>query len=251
MKTPETYDSVLRQNSQLPVADPPAVRRHVAGLLKRHRGTFTAVVLLNSVAALAALVGPQVLGQIVQGVSNGLTSAEVNRFTLIFLAALIVQTIFTRWARLRAAILGEWILADLREDLIKRAVGLPLGVVERAGTGDLVSRATTDVDRLAWAVRMAVPEMTIAAGHRPARRWGAHLHGAAAGAGLAARRAADRRRVSAGTSGAPPTPTAPRPRPTRWSTRRSPRPSTAAAPSRPTGSVRSAYASRTRGSPAG
>jgi ABC-type multidrug transport system fused ATPase/permease subunit len=162
VNTPETYDSVLRQNSQLPVADPPAVRRHVAGLLKRHRGTFTAVILLNSVAALAALVGPQVLGKIVQGVTNGLTSAEVNKLTLIFLAALIVQTIFTRWARLRAAILGEWILADLREDLIKRAVGLPLGVVERAGTGDLVSRATTDVDRLAWAVRMAVPEMTIA-----------------------------------------------------------------------------------------
>ncbi len=162
MKPPETYHSVLHQNSQLPVADPPAVRRHVAGLLKRHRGTFSAVVLLNSVAALAALVGPQVLGQIVEGVSNGLTSAEVNRLTLIFAVALIVQTIFTRWARLRAAILGEWILADLREDLIKRAVGLPLGVVERAGTGDLVSRATTDVDRLAWAVRMAVPEMTIA-----------------------------------------------------------------------------------------
>ncbi len=71
MKPPETYDSVLRQNSQLPVAEPPAVRRHVAGLLKRHRGTFTAVILLNSVAALAALVGPQVLGQIVQGVTDG------------------------------------------------------------------------------------------------------------------------------------------------------------------------------------
>ena len=162
MNTPETFDAVLHQNSQLPVADPPAVRRHVAGLLRRHRRTFVAVVLLNSVAAMAALVGPQVLGQVVEGVTTGITSARVNTLTLIFVVALIVQTIFTRWARLRAAILGEWILADLREDLIKRAVGLPLGVVERAGTGDLVSRATTDVDRLAWAVRMAVPEMTIA-----------------------------------------------------------------------------------------
>ncbi len=163
MRTPESYDAVLRQNSQLPVAGPKAVRTHVAGLLRRHRGTFAAVVVLNSVAALAALVGPQVLGQVVQGVGEGITSQQINVLTGIFLIALIVQTIFTRWARLRAAILGEWILADLRGDLIKRAVGLPLGVVERAGTGDLVSRATTDVDRLAWAVRMAVPEMTIAA----------------------------------------------------------------------------------------
>ncbi len=162
MRPPESYDDVLRRTHQLPVADPPAVRTHVAGLLRRHRATFVVVIALNSVAALAALVGPQVLGQIVQGVQTGITSSQVNTLSLIFAGALIVQTVFTRWARLRAAILGEWILADLREDLVKRAVGLPLGVVERAGTGDLVSRATTDVDRLAWAVRMAVPEMTIA-----------------------------------------------------------------------------------------
>ena len=108
MITPETYDSVLRQNSQLPVSDPPAVRMHVRGLLRRHRRTLAAVVMLNSVAAMAALVGPQVLGQIVEGVTTGLTSAQVNTLTAIFLVALIVQTIFTRWARLRAAILGEW-----------------------------------------------------------------------------------------------------------------------------------------------
>jgi len=39
---------------------------------------------------------------------------------------------------------------------------LPPGVVERAGTGDLVTRTTTDVDRLSYAVRLAVPEITIA-----------------------------------------------------------------------------------------
>jgi ABC-type multidrug transport system fused ATPase/permease subunit len=162
MRTPETYEEVLGRTHQLPVADPPAVRAHVAGLLRRHRGAFAAVIVLNGVAAAAALIGPQVLGQVVQGVTSGITVQRVDRLTLVFLVALVVQTIFTRWARLRAAVLGEWILADLREALVKRAVGLPLGVVERAGTGDLVSRATTDVDRLAWAVRMAVPEMTIA-----------------------------------------------------------------------------------------
>ena len=251
MNTPETYDSVLRQNSQLPVADPPAVRRHVAGLLKRHRGTFTAVILLNSVAALAALVGPQVLGKIVQGVTEGLTSGEVNKLTMIFVAALVVQTIFTRWARLRAAVLGEWILADLREDLIKRAVGLPLGVVERAGTGDLVSRATTDVDRLAWAVRMAVPEMTIAV-----------VTGLLVGGALIltapllalAWLLAVPPIVLVSTlvlHASPQRLPAPRPRPTRWSTLPSPRPSTPAAPWRRTASARSGSASPTGASHAG
>ena len=73
-----------------------------------------------------------------------------------------MQTVFTRWARIRGAILGESILADLREDFLTRVVALPPGVVERAGTGDLLTRTTTDVDRLSWAVRLAVPEITIA-----------------------------------------------------------------------------------------
>ena len=61
---------------------------------------------------------------------------------------------FTRFARLRGAVLGE---SDPRRPArgasSTRVVGLPPGVVERAGTGDLVTRTTTDVDRLSWAVR--------------------------------------------------------------------------------------------------
>ena len=66
------------------------------------------------------------------------------------------------WCRLRGAMLGERMLADLREDFLVRSVALPPGVLERAGTGDLLSRITTDIDRLANAMREAVPR----AGHR-------------------------------------------------------------------------------------
>jgi ABC-type multidrug transport system fused ATPase/permease subunit len=38
---------------------------------------------------------------------------------------------------------------------------LPPGVLERAGTGDLLSRITTDIDRLANAMREAVPQLSI------------------------------------------------------------------------------------------
>lgn len=53
-------------------------------------------------------------------------------------------------------------LSDLREDFLTRAVNLPTGVVERAGTGDLVSRTTTSIHRLTWAVRHVIPEIAIA-----------------------------------------------------------------------------------------
>ncbi|NEE48909.1 ABC transporter ATP-binding protein, partial [Streptomyces sp. SID8455] len=79
----------------------------------------------------------------------------------IFALALVIQTVFTRSMRLRGAMLGEEMLADLREDFLVRAVGLPPGVLERAGTGDLLSRITTDIDRLANAMREAVPQLAI------------------------------------------------------------------------------------------
>ena len=146
----------------LPVADGSAVRRHVRFMLGRHRRGFLIVIGLNSVAALAAVVGPQVLGHMVEGVQTGTTLSKVNQAAAVFFVALVVQVVFTRAARMRAAILGEWILADLRERFIARVIELPPGVVERAGTGDLVTRTTTDIDRLSWAVRLAVPEITIA-----------------------------------------------------------------------------------------
>ncbi|HTY70805.1 MAG TPA: ABC transporter ATP-binding protein [Actinomycetes bacterium] len=165
MRAPAGVEELVGDSATtLPVAAPPVVRRHALALINAHRSGFVKVALLNGVAALAALVGPRVLGDVVEGVRDStITSSRINQLALLFVVAVAVQTVFTRLARMRGAILGEWILADLREEFLGRAVALPLGAVERAGTGDLVTRATTDVDRLSWAVRQAVPEMVIAA----------------------------------------------------------------------------------------
>jgi ABC-type multidrug transport system fused ATPase/permease subunit len=146
----------------LPVAGPATLRDYVRGLMRRHRLPFATVVALHAVAAVAGLVGPWILGGLVQGLTQGTAGEVIDRAALLFLGALLVQTLFTRMSRLRAGVLGEEVLADLREDFLTRTVALPPGVIERAGTGDLVSRTTTDVDRLARAVRDALPELTIA-----------------------------------------------------------------------------------------
>ena len=165
MRPPEDVESVIGvEATTLPVSSPKTVRAHAYALMRLHRKGFATVAVLNGVAAIAALAGPRILGSLVEGVRDSdITTSQINDLALIFVGAVIVQTLFTRWARMKGAILGEWILADLREDFLTRAVALPLGAVERAGTGDLVTRATTDVDRLSWAVRQAVPEMIIAA----------------------------------------------------------------------------------------
>jgi len=163
VRPPEDAVAASTQTGQsLPVASQETVSAYTRVLLRRHRRAFVVVIALHSVAAVAGLAGPIVLGGLVESLTNGTTAQYIDKAALIFLGALVVQTVFTRVTRLKAGVLGEEVLADLREDFLTRAVSLPTGVVERAGTGDLVSRTTTDIDRLNRSVREAVPEITIA-----------------------------------------------------------------------------------------
>ncbi|QIP87734.1 ABC transporter ATP-binding protein [Streptomyces sp. Tu 2975] len=159
---PPEYDpAALRSATTLPVGTPATVRAYVRELLRRHRGAFALLVTVNTVAVVASMAGPWLLGSLVEKAADGARDLHLERTAALFAAALVVQAVFVRLVRLRGAMLGERMLADLREDFLVRSVGLPPGVLERAGTGDLLSRITTDVDRLANAMREAVPQLTI------------------------------------------------------------------------------------------
>ncbi|WP_432753648.1 ABC transporter ATP-binding protein [Streptomyces sp. JL2001] len=159
---PPTYDPAAPQSAAtLPVGTATTVRGYVRGLLRRHRRAFALLIGVNAVAVLASMAGPQLLGSLVERLSDGGRELHLERTVALFAVAVVVQTLFVRLVRLRGAMLGEEMLADLREDFLVRSVGLPPGVLERAGTGDLLSRITTDVDRLANAMREAVPQLVI------------------------------------------------------------------------------------------
>ncbi|MEU9147384.1 ABC transporter ATP-binding protein [Streptomyces sp. NPDC048349] len=145
----------------LPVGTSATVTGYVRELLRRHRRAFVVLVTVNAVAVTASMVGPYLLGRVVDDLAAGVRELHLERMALLFALALAVQTFFVRQVRLRGAMLGEEMLADLREDFLVRSVGLPPGVLERAGTGDLLSRITTDIDRLANAMREAVPQLAI------------------------------------------------------------------------------------------
>ncbi|MFB6905232.1 ABC transporter ATP-binding protein [Streptomyces bacillaris] len=159
---PPAYDPAAPESATtLPVGTPLTVRSYVRDLLRRHRTAFALLIGANAVAVIASIVGPYLLGGLVEDLSDGVTDLHLERTAAIFALALVIQTVFTRSMRLRGAMLGEEMLADLREDFLVRSVGLPPGVLERAGTGDLLSRITTDIDRLANAMREAVPQLAI------------------------------------------------------------------------------------------
>ncbi|MBZ9594451.1 ABC transporter ATP-binding protein/permease [Streptomyces erythrochromogenes] len=159
---PPEYDPAAPEAAAtLPVGTPATVRGYVRGLLRRHRQAFLLLVCVNAVAVIASMVGPYLLGRVVDDLAAGARELHLERMAVLFALALAVQTCFVRLVRLRGAMLGEEMLADLREDFLVRSVGLPPGVLERAGTGDLLSRITTDIDRLANAMREAVPQLAI------------------------------------------------------------------------------------------
>ncbi|MDG9715584.1 ABC transporter ATP-binding protein [Streptomyces sp. DH24] len=159
---PPAYDPAAPTTaSTLPIGAPATVRAYVSELLRRHRRAFLLLVTVNTVAVIASMAGPYLLGRLVERVSDGAEDLRLELTAGLFVIALLVQAVFVRQVRLRGAMLGERMLADLREDFLVRSVGLPPGVLERAGTGDLLSRITTDVDRLANAMREAVPQLAI------------------------------------------------------------------------------------------
>ena len=147
----------------LPIADGPELRSQVRRLGRHHRRALAGMIGLHAAAAAAGLAGPPLLGALVQSVQDGTTSAYVDKILLLLAGFLVVQTILTWLARRASFVLSEKIFAELREDFMRRVLALPLSTVERAGTGDLVSRTTADVDSLARTVRFAVPETVIAA----------------------------------------------------------------------------------------
>ncbi|MET8636525.1 ABC transporter ATP-binding protein [Streptomyces sp. NPDC004074] len=159
---PPVYDPAAPTVANtLPVGAPTTVRAYVAELFRRHRRAFLLLVAVNTVSVVASMAGPYLLGGLVEHVSDDARELHLERTAALFVLALVVQAVFVRLVRLNGAVLGERMLADLREDFLVRSVGLPPGVLERAGTGDLLSRITTDVDRLANAMREAVPQLAI------------------------------------------------------------------------------------------
>ena len=146
----------------LPVADMGSVKAHTRATLLRHRRRLVSVVALHALAATASLAAPRIIGELVDGVTHGITGAQVDRLAVILAVAVVVQTLVTWAARRSSFILGETIFADLREEFLDRVVALPLSTVERAGTGDLVSRTTNDVEALSWVVRFGIPSLFVA-----------------------------------------------------------------------------------------
>ncbi|MGW1616139.1 ABC transporter ATP-binding protein [Streptomyces sp. NPDC002285] len=137
------------------------VRRATTRLIRADARSFTAVLALNALAALAGLAAPWLVGRIIDEVGRGAGVATVDKLALAILVAATAQLLLARWARYVGHRFGERTLARVREEFVNRTLALPASAVERAGSGDLTARGTADVAAVGTTLRDAGPELLI------------------------------------------------------------------------------------------
>jgi len=124
---------------------------------------ITALLVLHALAALAGLVVPRILGSLVDQASAGGTLANtLNGLALAVAGVVVLQAILTFFALWMSTLFGQDLLSEAREYVVRTVLGLPLGKVESASTGDLVTRVTRDVSTMSMSVRFGLPESVIA-----------------------------------------------------------------------------------------
>ncbi|HQU26448.1 MAG TPA: ABC transporter ATP-binding protein [Acidimicrobiales bacterium] len=147
----------------LPVASNAQVRAYARVLAARHRGALARMLAVYALASTAGLVPAWAVGQITNlAAAHALDAGPVARYVAVLAVTSLGYGVLTFSARRRAYVLGETVFAELREEFLDSVLALPLAEVERAGTGDLLSRVTNDMNALSRTVRFAVPEWLVA-----------------------------------------------------------------------------------------
>jgi len=130
----------------LPTADAAETRRALHRLLRPQRALVMLAVPLLVAESLTGLIGPAVLGHIVDLVIDGATASAITGPVLLLAFAALVEGIVGAAGMVVVAQSAGRALADLREQVMERALTVPLGDLERAGTGDLLARVEGDVE---------------------------------------------------------------------------------------------------------
>nr|WP_202022513.1 ABC transporter ATP-binding protein [Rhodococcus sp. MS13] len=141
----------------MPIASTTQTVRALIALL-RPRGralALTTVVLLSATAC--GLSTPALLGLMVDAVTEGKPFVSLLRITAFMLGAAAAGVALTWWSTQLLANVAQNVLADLREDVFAATLAQPSSLVEDAGTGDLISRVSGDVEAVNTVIARVLP----------------------------------------------------------------------------------------------
>lgn len=150
------------EHTLLPIASASESWRWLRGAIGRRRGLAALTLLVGLVAAAATVVPVYVFGVLVDRVREGAPASTIVGVVAVITVAAIVAGTLTGLGSYLIARLGEGTLAGLREQVVGRALRLPITTIERVGKGDLLSRVGDDVSVIGKAVADVVPSLVSA-----------------------------------------------------------------------------------------
>lgn len=149
--------------SILPIAGAREIWTELRRASHGHRLVLAAAIGLGLLSAALGLLFPAMLGALVDLIEAGAAGfGTVAMITVAAVGAAVAGAVGIALTIVLAARAYQAILADLRERLVARAMTLPQNIVERAGTGDLIARASDDVAEIAKAAPQVIPALTAA-----------------------------------------------------------------------------------------
>lgn len=145
----------------IPIASAGEVRRSLGSLIGPALPGLLRASAILVIATGVGLLGPVVLGRIIDLTTRGQTG-QLMPHALAFFAVVLVGAGLTGIGQVKLSQVGEVILERLRNGLLGHALEVPLTRLEQAGVGDLVSRMTSDINALTQVIRHALPACALA-----------------------------------------------------------------------------------------
>lgn len=145
---------------RLPEASVRDTGRAVLALVRPRLRTLGAVVVLLTLGSGTALAVPALQGRVVDDVIAGAGLARVGLTVGGIILTGVVAALLILWGGRQLVTALQGTLAELREDVLDAAVNLDPGDVESAGSSDVVSRVTGDVESVTGAVTEVLPRAT-------------------------------------------------------------------------------------------
>lgn len=160
--------------TQRKMGAPEKSKRGIGGVLKelflysgKLKGPWTFAFLFAIAGAVLTIIGPNLLSQITDLISDALTAeidlGAIGHIGAELLLIYILSAIFTYVEHYIMATVTLQLSRDLRQDLSRKINRVPMSYFNKVSHGDILSRVTNDVSTLQQALANSLPSMISAA----------------------------------------------------------------------------------------
>ncbi len=162
----------IREAQALVAGRESAVLWRLLGYLDRYRMQvvvgFVAATLITAVSLVPPYLAGYLIDSVIRPVQDGVMSVDDGAAVAWIAVAAMALVYLVRQAsalvRLRLmAVLGEWVARDLRTELYEHLQRLSLGFYSRKKTGSLITRVSSDTDRLWDFLAFGVVDVSLSA----------------------------------------------------------------------------------------